>query len=227
MASKLDRWKQFVSAEEIEAYKKGDFASRIGLGRRPALLSIDTTFMFVDAAYPLCAGPMEPLRAAVTEITELFRSLDLPIYYSRRDDRSQPVRRGVWNLKRGTAKSPAYTKDPKADEWPEEYAPRPQDTIILKNKPSCFFATPLESFLRYDDVDSLVIVGVSTSGCVRAAACDAFSHNFRVVVVEEAVGDRSPSAHLANLFDMDMKYADVESLADVRKSLLASHKRAA
>jgi len=183
--------------------------------------------MFVDPAYPLCAGPMEPLRAAVTEITELFRSLDLPIYYSRRDDRSQPVRRGVWNLKRGTAKSPAYTKDPKADEWPEEYAPRPQDTIILKNKPSCFFATPLESFLRYDDVDSLVIVGVSTSGCVRAAACDAFSHNFRVVVVEEAVGDRSPSAHLANLFDMDMKYADVESLADVRKSLLASHKRAA
>ena len=68
---------------------------------------------------------------------------------------------------------------------------------------------------------------MSTSGCVRAAACDAFSHNFRVVVVEEAVGDRSPSAHLANLFDMDMKYADVESLADVRKSLLASHKRAA
>jgi nicotinamidase-related amidase len=168
---------------------------------------------------------MEPLRAAVTDITQLFRSLDLPIYYSRRDDRSQPVRRGVWNLKRGTAKSPAYV-DPKADEWPEPYAPRPQDTIILKNKPSCFFATPLESFLRYDGVDSLVVVGVSTSGCVRAAVCDAFSHNFRVVVVEEAVGDRSPSAHLANLFDIDMKYGDVESLADVRSSLLATHKRA-
>ena len=96
-----------------------------------------------------------------------------------------------------------------------EYAPRKEDIVILKNKPSAFFETPLESFLRYDGVDTLVIVGVSTSGCVRSAATDAFSHNFRVIVVEEACGDRSAFAHRANLFDLDMKFADVEKIDDV------------
>ncbi|MFC7557423.1 isochorismatase family protein [Pseudoroseomonas wenyumeiae] len=90
--------------------------------------------------------------------------------------------------------------------------PRPQDRIVLKNKPSCFFATPLEAFLRYDEVDTLIICGISTSGCVRAGATDAFQHNFRTILVEEACGDRSPSAHKANLFDLDMKFADVENL---------------
>jgi nicotinamidase-related amidase len=225
VADKIDRWKDYLSDSELEVYRKGGFANRIGLGKRPALLNIDTTFMFVDPAYPMCGGPTEALQAALTEITDLFRSLELPIYYSRRDDRSQPVRRGIWNLKLGIAETHAYATDPRADEWPDAYGPRPQDAIILKNKPSAFFETPLESFLRYEGVDSLVVVGVSTSGCVRAAVTDAFSHNFRVVVVEEACGDRSPSAHRANLFDMEMKFADVESLADVRKMLLAAHKK--
>jgi nicotinamidase-related amidase len=73
--------------------------------------------------------------------------------------------------------------------------------------------------MRYDDVDTVVVCGVSTSGCVRHAVADAFSHNFRVIVVEEACGDRSAMAHRANLFDMDMKYADVESLAAVTADL--------
>jgi nicotinamidase-related amidase len=219
---KVDRWKGQVPDSELAAYRKGGFANRIGLGKRPALLNIDTTFMFVDPAYPMCAGPTDALRAAVTTITELFRALELPIVYSRRDDRSQPIRRGIWNLKLGIAATHAYTADPRADEWPEDYAPRPQDTVILKNKPSCFFGTPLESFLRYERVDSLVIIGVSTSGCVRAAVTDAFSHNFRVMIPQEAVGDRSPGAHRANLFDMDMKFADVEPLADVLGAVRAT-----
>ena len=77
----------------------------------------------------------------------------------------------------------------------------------------------MESFLRYDDIDTLVICGISTSGCVRAAANDAFSHNFRVIVAEAAVGDRSATAHRANLFDMDMKMADVEPLEKVLAEL--------
>ena len=89
----------------------------------------------------------------------------------------------------------------------------------MKNKPSVFFGTPLDSFLRYDGVDTLVVCGVSTSGCVRAAVEDAFSYNFRVIVVADACGDRSPSAHRANLFDMDMKFADVEDLEYVLKEL--------
>jgi len=77
--------------------------------------------------------------------------------------------------------------------------------------------------LRYDHIDTLVMVGVSTSGCVRAAATDAFSHNFRVIVVEEACGDRSQAAHRANLFDLDMKFADVEKIDDVITELERRH----
>jgi len=212
---KLARWAGQWPDDELEVYRKAGFGQRIGLGRRTALLNIDTTWMFLDPAYAMCGRRMPELEAALQQLTAAFRALDLPIYYSRRDDRSHPTRRGIWNHKLGNAQEFQYTSDPRADEWPPEYAPRPEDVIILKNKPSAFFETPLESFLRYDAVDTLIVVGVSTSGCVRAAATDAFSHNFRVIVAEEACGDRSPAAHQANLFDMDMKFADVEKLDDV------------
>ncbi len=212
---KVERWKGVVPEEELAVYRKGAFGNRIGFGARPALLNIDTTWMFVDPAYAMCGREMLELREALVRITRTFCDLALPIYYSRRDDRSHPTRRGIWNLKLSNASEHEYTSDPRADEWPADYAPRKEDVVILKNKPSAFFETPLESFLRYDGVDTLVVVGISTSGCVRAAVTDAFSHNFRVIVVEEACGDRSPSAHRANLFDMDMKFADVESLDHV------------
>lgn len=219
--SKLDKWRGYVPDEELATYEKAGFGRRIGLGRRAALLNIDTTYMFVDTAYSQCGRELPEMVAALTRLTGEFRRLGLPIYYSRRDDRRLPVHRGIWNLKLGTAGDVQYSQDPKADEWPEAYAPREQDVVVLKNKPSCFFGTPLEAFLRYDEVDTLVVAGISTSGCVRAAVTDAFSHNFRVIVVEEAVGDRSPAAHQANLFDMDMKFADVESLDYVLAQLRA------
>ena len=213
---KLDKWRGYIPDDEIEAYRKGAFGRKIGYGARPALLNIDTTRMFVDPEFPQCGREMPELIEALTAITNLFRDLDLPIYYSRRDDRRHPVQRGIWNLKLGNADEFIYSEDPRADEWPEAYAPREgKDVIVLKNKPSCFFETPLEAWLRYDGVDTLIVVGVSTSGCIRGGVVDAFSHNFRVIVPEEAVGDRSLSAHRANLFDMDMKSADVEPLIDV------------
>ena len=218
---KLDRWKDLVPADELETYRKAKFGRKIGIGARPALLNIDTTWMFVDPAYAMCGREDPALIAALTRITGTFRRLDLPIYYSRRDDRSHPTKRGVWNLKLGTANDFQYTSDPRADQWPDAYGPREKDVVALKNKPSAFFQTPLESWLRYDGIDSVVIVGVSTSGCVRAAAVDAFSHNFRVTVVEEACADRSAFAHRANLFDIDMKCGDVESLDAVIAELEA------
>jgi maleamate amidohydrolase len=185
------------------------------------LLNIDTTNNFVDPAYALCAERDEALIANLVRVTEAFRRLGLPIYYSRRDDRSHPTKRGVWNLKLGNANTFEYTSDPRADEWPPKYAPRERDVVVLKNKPSPFFGTPLESWLRYDGVDSLIIVGISTSGCVRAGALDGFNHNFRVTVVGDCCGDRSERVHRANLFDMDMKMADVEPLDAVLAELEA------
>lgn len=225
MTDKLEKWRGYVPDEELETYRKGGFARRIGFGRRAALLNIDTTHMFVDPAYSQCGRAMPQLLQALVALTEAFRALDLPIYYSRRDDRTHPTYRGLWNEKLGTAGDHQYSRDARADEWPDAYAPRPQDRVILKNKPSCFFQTPLDSFLRYDGVDTLVICGISTSGCVRHGAVDAFSHNLRPILVEEACGDRSPAAHKANLFDMDMKFCDVERLDDVLDELRARYGR--
>ena len=219
MNKKIERWRGYVPDADLATYAKGAFGNAIGMGARAALLNIDTTWMFVDPQYAMCGRDNPALKAALVRITDTFRALGLPIYYSRRDDRSHPTRRGIWNHKLGNANEFQYTSDPRADEWPPEYAPRRTDIVILKNKPSAFFETPLESFLRYDGIDTVVMVGVSTSGCVRAAATDAFSHNFRVIVVEEACGDRAESAHRANLFDLDMKFADVEKIDDVITNL--------
>jgi maleamate amidohydrolase len=217
--NKLEKWADFLPPEELATYAKGKFGERVGFGNRAALLNIDTTYMFVDPAYPQCGDGDPELVKNITRLVTVFRSLDLPIYYSRRDDRSHPIRRGMWNDKLGIAGDMIYSRDPRADEWPDAYAPRAQDVIVYKNKASCFFETPLESFLRYDGIDTIVVSGISTSGCVRAAVNDAFSHNFRVIVAEEAVGDRSRTAHRANLFDMDMKMADVEPLEFIVKEL--------
>lgn len=217
--NKLARWKGFVPYAELEVYRKAGFGERIGFGAKTALLNIDTTWMFIDPAYDMCGRRMPEVEAALARLTAAFRAAGLPIYYSRRDDRSHPTRRGMWNLKLGNADTHIYAEDPRGDEWPPEYAPRKEDVIVYKNKPSAFFGTNLEAWLRYDRVDTLIMIGLSTSGCVRAAAVDAFSHNFRVTVIEEACGDRSYSAHRANLFDIDMKFGDVESLADVTAEL--------
>ena len=221
---KLEKWRGYVPDVELETYRKGGFAQRIGFGERVALLNIDTTHMFVDPEYSMCGRDMSSVTSAIIKLTDLFRDLELPIYYSRRDDRSHPTYRGAWNYKLANPEAFQYALDPVADQWPDRYAPRPVDRIILKNKPSCFFATPLEAFLRYDKVDTLVICGISSSGCVRAGATDAFSHNFRNIIVDEACGDRSPQAHTANMFDLDMKFGDVESLSYVLQQVQEIYK---
>ena len=216
MTSKLEKWRGFVPDKELANFAKGAFANRIGIGTRPALVNIDTTRMFVDPEFPQCgAEPMPELLAAIVRITGTFRRLGLPIYYSRRDDRSHPTRRGMWNEKLGNADTHIYAEDPRGDEWPAEYAPRKEDVIVYKNKPSAFFGTNFAAWLHYDRVDTVVMIGLSTSGCVRHSAVDAFSHNFRITVVEEACGDRCMTSHRANLFDIDMKFGDVERIDDV------------
>ena len=136
--SKLDKWADFLPAEELATYAKGKFGEKVGFGKRVALLNIDTTYMFVDPAFPQCGDGDPELVANITRLVIAFRDLELPIYYSRRDDRSHPIRRGMWNDKLGIAGDMIYSGDPKADEWPNAYAPREQDVVVFKNKASCF-----------------------------------------------------------------------------------------
>jgi len=219
----LERWKDLVGEEELKAYEKGGFGRRIGFGKQPALLNVDMTYMFVDPAYSQTYGDMSPVLKAVTRVTRVAREARIPLFYSRRDDRNHPYRRGIWNHKLGMSETKEYTVDKRADEWPPEIAPRPEDVIVYKNKPSAFFGTPLASFLVYGGIDTLIVVGISTSGCIRAAVEDAFSYNYRVIVPEECVGDRCHFAHRANLFDMDMKFADVVSVEEVIAHLKSPH----
>ena len=104
--------------------------------------------------------------------------------------------------------------NPLGDPMPE-VAPLPGEVVVTKQYASGFFGTALASVLTVAGVDTVVIVGVSTSGCVRATALDALQHGFRPIVVREAVGDRSPGPHEANLYDLQAKYADVLSEDDV------------
>lgn len=102
-----------------------------------------------------------------------------------------------------------------------EVAPIPGEPVIRKAAPSAFFGTPLPALLRQKDIDSLIVVGESTSGCVRATVVDACSYRYDVTVVEECVFDRTQAAHALNLFDMSQKYADVRGVEDVREDLLS------
>lgn len=211
----LEKWKDLIGEDELKAYEKAGFGRRIGFGKHPAILNVDMTYMFVDAKYSQTYGDMSPMLKAVTKLTRAAREARVPLFYSRRDDRNHHLRRGIWNQKLGTATTKEYTVDKRVDKWPPGIAPRPEDVVIYKNKPSPFFGTPLASFLTYAGVDTLIVVGISTSGCVRAAVEDSFSYNYRTIVPEECVGDRCRFAQRANLFDMDMKFADVVSLEEV------------
>src|SRR6185437_14868867 len=100
----------------------------------------------------------------------------------------------------------------RANEIVEQIAPHEHDIVIEKTMPSAFFATNLASYLVYLGADTLLVCGTTTSGCVRASVVDGFSRNYRMIVVEEGTFDRGEASHAINLFDMDMKYADVEPL---------------
>jgi maleamate amidohydrolase len=194
----------------------GDLATRrLGLGRRPALLVVDMTRGFTDPACELgCA--CDATVAANSALLSAFHALDLPVFFTTvvYRDASQAVvfRRRLPALNLLTADSPWIALDSRLDR-------QPGDVLIEKQWASAFHRTDLDSRLRARDVDSLVVTGLTTSGCVRATAVDALQYDYQVVVPREAVADRNLSAHEANLRDLAAKYADVDSLAAVLGAL--------
>lgn len=211
-------WQELLNEADQAGYAKGKFGMRMGFGKRPAILVVDMTNLFIDPKYPNANGPtaLSALEGFEKLIAEA-RATKTPIFYSRRDQRTKRVQQGVTNLKWGCTTDPLWLNDPDADEWPEQIKPLDNELehIIEKSKPSAFFETPLRSQLAYLGVDTLIVGGASTSGCVRAAVTDAFSCNLRVIVPQECCADRSGLSHTVSLIDMDMKFADVMPLAEV------------
>jgi maleamate amidohydrolase len=180
----------------------------VGLGRRPALLVVDATVGFTDPASPL-GTRSDPAIDAIRALLDLFRRKELPVVFTT-VSYSHPGEASVFREKL------PLLNELKAGSRLAEVDPRlpvmPGDIVLNKSVPSAFFDSPLRQTLVNLGVDSVVVCGFSTSGCVRATAVDALQCNFRLLVVSDACGDRDPLAHSANLRDIGLKYGEVLGL---------------
>jgi nicotinamidase-related amidase len=187
------------------------FGRRVGFGERPALLAVDFITGFTDLRSPL-AGDLDSQLAATNTLLEPARAAGIPVIFSTVAYDAELQEAGIW-----IRKIPANGTLVEGSEWVEvdkRLNQRPNETTLVKKYASCFFGTDLAARLISRRVDTLIITGCTTSGCVRATAVDACSYGFHTIVVEEAVGDRAALPHAASLFDIDAKYGDVVGLAE-------------
>jgi maleamate amidohydrolase len=150
--------------------------------------------------------------AQIRRLLEAARAARVPVLYSTAPSRQTALTAGRWHGKNSRGGEDFHSQAQDGNQIVREIAPQDGDIVILKDKPSVFFGTPLMSYLHELQVDTLLVAGTTTSGCVRATVVDAFSYNLKVVVVEECVFDRGQTSHKVNLFDMQAKYADVVPL---------------
>ena len=193
-----------------EFHDKG-FGRRVGFGQRPALLAVDFITGFTDLRSPL-AGDLDTQLAATITLLEPARAAGIPVIFSTVAYDAELQEAGIW-----VRKIPANSWLVEGSEWVKVDArlnQRPNETTLVKKYASCFFGTDLVARLVSRRVDTLIITGCTTSGCVRATAVDACSYGFHTIVVEEAVGDRAALPHAASLFDIDAKYGDVVGLGE-------------
>ena len=198
-------------AQSIEQFfRERGFGQTLGWGESPALLVIDYMRAFTDPALPL-GSTLDRELAETVRVLGAAREAEVPIYftavwYEEKDLRDAGLwakkMAGVMTLRAGTAE---VEIDPRLGR-------RPDEPILVKKYASVFFGTDLISRLTARRIDTLILTGCTTSGCVRATAVDGLQNGFRCMVVREAVGDRAQPAHAQSLFDLHAKYADVVSV---------------
>lgn len=192
-------------------YAGAGYNRRLGFGARPALILIDFVEAYFDRGSPLFAGVEETLASAL-RLLDVARRAKVPVIFTNVVFHPSGINGGVFMRKVPNLKLMAEGAPMGA--WPKGLEPRAEELVISKQYPSSFFGTSLASTLTANGIDTLVMTGLTTSGCVRATCVDACSHGFIPIVVREAVGDRDERPHEANLFDMNAKYADVVSEAE-------------
>ena len=193
-------------------YPRGDFGGQLAAGRRPALLLVDFVQAYFVKDSPLYAG-VESAREAALILLAAARSSSIPIVHTCVEYDRGGRNGGVFYRKLPALRCFERGLHPELAAFVPGLEPAPGETVIAKQYASAFFATSLASLLTSLQVDTLLIAGLSTSGCVRASAVDCCQHGFVPLVVREAVGDRSEAPHEANLFDLQAKYAEVVPLA--------------
>lgn len=199
------------SNDKVNNYKRA-YGNRLGYGKRPALILVDFVEAYFDESCELYADVDRVLTSAL-RVREAASAQNLPIVFTNLVYHQGGADGGVFYQKVKPLRH--FQKGEAMGAWPEGLEPADHELVISKQYPSAFFGTSLATTLTALNVDSLIITGLTTSGCVRATCVDCLSHGFIPIVVADACGDRHDDPHQANLFDMDAKYADVVNEASV------------
>jgi maleamate amidohydrolase len=187
-------------------YDEADFGASVGIGKRPALLVIDLINAFTDPETSL-GSDVDDVVEHTSRLLEAFREHDLPRYFT-----TVAFEESYGDAGRFIEKVPALRElrlGTEAVAVDDRLEPVGNERVILKKYASAFFGTDLQTELTTHRVDTIVLAGVTTSGCIRATAVDSLQHGYRTIVPADAVGDRAEGPHRANLFDIDAKYGDV------------------
>ena len=186
---------------------KGAFDGRLPFGNRPALLLVDVVVAYLTPGSPLYDPAFEAALASNVRLAAAARKAGVPVVFTNVVYQKGGADGGLFFRKVPVLKS--FEIGSPLGAFPDSLQPEPGDTVVSKQYASAFFGTSLASTLRAQGIDTLLITGFSTSGCVRASALDALQNGFAPFVVREACGDRHPAPHEANLFDLQAKYAEV------------------
>lgn len=193
------------------SYSGAGWGGTLEPGTRPALLVVDFVMAYLQPGSPLYAG-VEAARDACVQLLHAARRAGVPVLHTNVRFQQGGRDGGVFFRKLPALRCFEDGAQPELARFDPVLEPRAGETVITKQYASAFFGTTLASTLTSQAVDTLVIAGVSTSGCIRATAVDACQHGFVPLVVREAVGDRHPGPHEASLFDLQAKYAEVVGL---------------
>lgn len=207
-------------------YSRQGYGRRIGFGRSAALVVVDLTNAFANPEQ-FGGGNIAAAIANTVHLLAAARERHLPIAFTRHAYAADGSDFGLFTRKNESLK--ILTVDSDTTEIVDELKPRTGEWVLCKRHPSAFFGTDLTGWLAMRGVDTLIVSGCTTSGCIRATVVDAIGYGLRPIVPRECVGDRALAPHEANLFDMEMKYADVqplaEVLAEVRKNTLKANRQ--
>jgi nicotinamidase-related amidase len=222
-------WDKFLTERDKAVFSASGYGAQAELGKRPALLIIDVSWGFCgDKPEPIlesikrwrnsCGAESWDAIKSIKAMIDVAHERGLPVIYTTGSRRPDAWDSGSWAWKNGRASEDKVAPAPRAlddNQIVTDIAPAPQDIVVLKQKPSGFHGTPMQSYLTLLGCDSVIVTGTTTSGCVRATVIDAFSNNFRVIVPEDACFDRAEASHAVSLCDMNAKYANVVHSAQV------------
>jgi maleamate amidohydrolase len=203
-------------SDELTENYRGAFDGALGFGKSPALILVDFVEAYFDENSPLYAG-VESALASALRVRDAARAAGIPVIYTNVVYQAGGADGGMFYRKVPALK--VFERGSPLGGWPDGLVPDAGEIVISKQYASAFFGTSLAATLSANGIDTLIITGVTTSGCIRATCIDTVSSGFIPIIVREAVGDRHAGPHEANLFDMNAKYGDVVDEARVAEYL--------